>query len=59
MMILTVVVVAVFKTTIQLGNAYGKTSLHGVNSAWLKQDCTEYLKLHLLILSCNVRYRAL
>lgn len=25
MMVLTVIVVAVFKTTVQLGNAYGKT----------------------------------
>ena len=41
MMILTVVVVAVFKTTIQLGNAYGNSSLHVVHSSRWKQDCSE------------------
>ena len=34
MMILTVVVVAVFKTTIQLGNAYGTPLLSSLQQFW-------------------------
>ena len=64
MMVLTVIVVAVFKTTVQLGNAYGKSPPCLVDPGCQDLRCCQDVRSCVMnimtgALDCNATFRAL